>query len=109
MLAASTKFLRIMDMASVELGGYELRFDPESVYATDNFFPLLGLQGVDISALSPEDFRGLLHRFEATCPPTGLARRLQALLRRTAGRLTALHPHRNDIRGRRAGSALPRM
>ena len=69
-LAASTKFLRIMDMASVELGGYELRFDPESVYATDNFFPLLGLQGVDISALSPEDFRGLLHRFEATCPPT---------------------------------------
>ena len=30
----STKFLRIMDMASVELGGYELRYDTGSVYVT---------------------------------------------------------------------------
>ena len=42
LLNNSTKFLRIMDMASVELGGYELRFDTGSVYVTDNFFPLLG-------------------------------------------------------------------
>ena len=39
LLNNSTKFLRIMDMASVELGGYELRFDTGSVYVTDNFFP----------------------------------------------------------------------
>ena len=38
----STKFLRIMDMASVELGGYELRYDTGSVYVTKNFFALLG-------------------------------------------------------------------
>ena len=37
LLNNSTKFLRIMDMASVELGGYELRFDTGSVYVTDNF------------------------------------------------------------------------
>ena len=42
LLNNSTKFLRIMDMASVELGGYELRFDTGSVYVTDNFFALLG-------------------------------------------------------------------
>lgn len=69
-LDTSTKFLRIMDMASVELGGYELRFDPESVFVTDNFFPLLGMQGVDTAALNTEDLRDLLHRFEAVCPPT---------------------------------------
>ena len=40
-LDTSTKFLRIMDMASVELGGYELRSAPDSIYVTDNFFDLL--------------------------------------------------------------------
>lgn len=32
-----------MDMASVELGGYEIRFDTGSVYFTDNFFSMLGV------------------------------------------------------------------
>lgn len=44
-LAASTKFLRIMDMASVELGGYELRFDPESVYAPTTSSRCSGFRG----------------------------------------------------------------
>lgn len=38
MLTISTKFLRIMEMASVELGGFEVRSENESVYVTDNFF-----------------------------------------------------------------------
>ena len=42
-LTSSTKFLRIMDMASIELGGYEIRFDTGTVFVTDNFFPMLGL------------------------------------------------------------------
>ena len=41
MLDSSTRFLRIMKLASAELGGYELRDD--SVYVTDNFFSMLGL------------------------------------------------------------------
>ena len=45
MLASSTRFLRIMEMASVELAGYELRSD--SVYVTDNFFRMLGVQRPD--------------------------------------------------------------
>ena len=48
----STKFLRIMDMASVEIGGYELRTDTGSVFVTDNFFSLLGkpeMQGEPLS------------------------------------------------------------
>lgn len=40
-LDSSTRFLRIMKLASAELGGYELRDD--SVYVTDNFFSMLGL------------------------------------------------------------------
>lgn len=42
-LNTSTKFLRIMEMASVEIGGYELRFDTRSVFYTENFFSLLGI------------------------------------------------------------------
>lgn len=41
-LDTSTKFLRIMDMASIELGGYEIREDSDKVFVTDNFFSMLG-------------------------------------------------------------------
>ena len=33
-----------MDMASVELGGYEILGDAEEVYTTENFFAMLGLE-----------------------------------------------------------------
>lgn len=67
-LDTSTKFLRIIDMASVELGGYELRSAPDSIYVTDNFFDLLGMPGVDADDLTAQSFRELLQRFERSCP-----------------------------------------
>lgn len=67
-LDTSTKFLRIMDMASVELGGYELRSAPDSIYVTDNFLDLLGMPGVDAGDLTAQSFRELLQRFERSCP-----------------------------------------
>lgn len=67
-LDTSTKFLRIMDIASVELGGYELRSAPDSIYVTDNFFDLLGMPGVDADDLTVQSFRELLQRFERSCP-----------------------------------------
>ena len=57
-LASSTRFLRIMEMATVELGGYELRSD--SVFATDNFFQMLGLATPE--PLTPRSFRKALSR-----------------------------------------------
>ena len=56
----STKFLRIMDMASVEIGGYELRTDTGSVFVTDNFFPLLGMPGITGKPLSVRRFEEVL-------------------------------------------------
>lgn len=67
-LNSSTKFLRIMEMASVELGGYELRSDPDSVYVTDNFFSILGMPEEDPRTLTVEHFRALLKRLEEQCP-----------------------------------------
>ena len=69
-LTSSTKFLRIMDMASIELGGYEIRFDTGTVFVTDNFFPMLGLSQPDTSSLTPDTFRALLKNFGQCCPCT---------------------------------------
>lgn len=66
----STKFLRIMDMASVELGGYELRYDTGSVYVTKNFFALLGAPEVDGSSLTVRTFGELLEHIQLTRPCT---------------------------------------
>lgn len=58
----STKFLRIMDMASVEIGGYELRTDTDTgnVFVTDNFFSLLGEPGITGKPLSVRRFEKVL-------------------------------------------------
>ena len=69
----STKFLRIMDMASVELGGYELRFDTGSVFVTDNFFKLLGLSNVHGSELSVRKFEEVLNHIRLNRPCTRTA------------------------------------
>lgn len=60
----STKFLRIMEMASVELAGYELRRDRDSVYVTDNFFPLLGMPKEETEHMTVERFQSLLGEAE---------------------------------------------
>ena len=70
----STKFLRIMDMASVELGGYELRFDTGSVYVTDNFFPLLGEPQPKDGFLSVRRFEETLSRIQLARPCTTTAK-----------------------------------
>ena len=70
LLNNSTKFLRIMDMASVELGGYELRYDTGSVYVTKNFFALLGAPEVDGSSLTVRTFGELLEHIQLTRPCT---------------------------------------
>lgn len=56
-VASSTRLLSIIDMASVEMAGYELRRGIERVYVTDNYFPLLGVRGVDSKSLTPDVFR----------------------------------------------------
>ena len=68
----STKFLRIMDMASVEIGGYELRTDTGSVFVTDNFFSLLGMPDVQGNQLSVRWFEEVLKgiRENNTCAHT---------------------------------------
>ncbi len=73
LLNNSTKFLRIMDMASVELGGYELRFDTGSVYVTDSFFALLGASQPKDHFLSVRRFEEKLSNIQLSHPCTTTA------------------------------------
>ncbi len=59
-LDTSTKFLRIMDMASIELGGYEIRADSDKVFVTDNFFSMLGMPENDPNDITEEQFEALM-------------------------------------------------
>ena len=61
----STKFLRIMDLASVELAGYEWREDSENVYVTDNFFPMFGMENIDTSSLTSDRLQELLEEIRS--------------------------------------------
>lgn len=60
-LETSTKFLNIINMASIDIGGYEIKKD--SVYVTDNFFRLLGLDDVR-KPINIEYFYVLIDRIE---------------------------------------------
>ena len=62
-LNTSTKFLRIMEMASVEIGEYELRFDTGSVFYTENFFSILGIPLSAELPMNIEKFREILKEY----------------------------------------------
>jgi len=62
-LETSTKFLNIMNMASIDIGGYEIKYESQSVYVTDNFFLLLGIDHVRLP-LTLEQFYTLFKEVE---------------------------------------------
>ena len=92
-LMTSTKFLRIMDMASVELGGYEIRFDTGSVYFTDNFFSMLGVNSEESTVLTPVPVSGTAAILYCLLPPYVLAKRRTGLPHCTAKWRNPLPPY----------------
>lgn len=52
----SSRFLQILRLASVELGGFEIRSDEHSVFVTDNLFAMLDLPPVSPEELTVEVF-----------------------------------------------------
>lgn len=54
---SDTRFMQIIKMSSVDLAGYELREGSDRVYVTDNYFPLMGEDDVDIENLTVDKFR----------------------------------------------------
>lgn len=69
LIEASTRFLNIMDMASVDMGGFEMCRDEDYVFVTENFFQLLGLENDFRGELTVQQFRSLLGEIESQCVP----------------------------------------
>ena len=65
-LDTSVKFQRIMELASVEIGGFEKRPDVDTVYVTDNFFSLLALPDVPPDSLDKDWFDAILNGWKQT-------------------------------------------
>ena len=65
-LESSTRFLNIMNMASVELAGYELKDERELVYVSDNYFELLGMDDLEPEKLTAEEFIRRQERIKKT-------------------------------------------
>lgn len=59
-LNTSTKFLWIMEMASVEIGGYELRFDTGSVFIRRTFL----YTGNSVKRGAPHEYRKIQRDFK---------------------------------------------
>ncbi len=53
---SATRFMQIIKMSSVDLAGYELKEGSDRVYVTDNYFPLMGEENVDIDNLTMDRF-----------------------------------------------------
>lgn len=54
---SATRFMQIIKMSSVDLAGYELKEGSDRVYVTDNYFPLMGEENVNIENLTVDKFR----------------------------------------------------
>ena len=59
-----------MEMASVELGGFEVRMDNESVYVTDNFFSMLGVEESSEKPVTGKQVVEFLKNFDRSCSYT---------------------------------------
>lgn len=68
-MESSTRFLRIIDMASIGLGGFEYHDDEDYMFVTDNFFPLLGLHDVDTAKMDRARFGRQLERLQPCLVP----------------------------------------
>lgn len=55
-IKSSTRLLNIINMASVDIGGYEILGDSDEIYVTKNFFPMLGMSDVDVTNLTKQEF-----------------------------------------------------
>ena len=72
-LDTSTRFLRILDMASTDLAGYEITPASDKIFVTDNFFSMLGLSDVDGKTLTPRQFDEIMQAFTRRTESIALA------------------------------------
>ncbi len=55
-VSTSTRFLQIIQLASVELGGFEVQKDTDTVFVTDNLFGMFALNNLDPQNVTVEQF-----------------------------------------------------
>ncbi|MCM1267812.1 MAG: EAL domain-containing protein [Bacteroidales bacterium] len=54
---SATRFTQIMRMSSLDMAGYELKEGSDKVFVTENYFPMMGADNVDVRNLTVDRFR----------------------------------------------------
>lgn len=62
-LDSSTRFLKIIDMASIGLGGYEVRYKDNKAYVTNDYFELLEIENPYGENMSASKFSRIMMKF----------------------------------------------
>jgi len=66
-VSASTRFLRVIRLTSIEIGGFEIRYDENVVFVTENFFPMLGLKDVKTADMTVAEFEECTEYIKKNC------------------------------------------
>lgn len=66
-VSASTRFLRVIQLTSIELGGFEIRYDEDIVFVTENFFPMLGVNDGNAREMTVAEFEERTDYIKKTC------------------------------------------
>lgn len=67
---SSARFLSILDMASVKIGGFEVQQKEKTVFATKTFFELFGWENIDVSDFSLDQFGEMMESMRDCISPT---------------------------------------
>lgn len=65
---SSRRFLSIMEMSSIDMGGYELDEQSGFLFVTDNFFQLFGMNDVSPAGMTVAEFRRRMAQIADTYP-----------------------------------------
>ena len=61
---SSARFLSILDMASIRIGGFEVHKNESTVFATKTFFELFGWENTDYSDITLQQFKEMMRSLE---------------------------------------------
>ena len=59
-IESATKFTQIMEMASVKIGGFEIKIPDNSIFITDGFFEIFHQKTIDTSKITVAEFMNII-------------------------------------------------
>ena len=103
---SSRRFLSIMEMSSIDMGGYELDESSGFLFVTDNFFPLFGMEALTAQSMTPGQFRQQMDAIlESTNAESATGGGFICSISQNGGNPRYIHIQETQVESRRIGVA----